>query len=39
MYLIADEFLDAYKKELKDFDGDVTTFYDFGKKIDEYFNI
>jgi hypothetical protein len=39
MYLIADEFLDAYKEELKDFDGDVTTFYDFGKKIDEYFNI
>jgi len=39
IYIIVDEFLDLYKHLLINFDGDVEPFTDFGKVIDEYFDI
>ena len=39
MYLIVDDFLEQYKEHLIDFDGNVTPFHEFEKKIDFYFEI
>lgn len=39
IYIIVDEFLDSYKHLLIDFDGDVEPFTEFGKVIDQYFEI
>lgn len=39
MYLMADEFLEKYKEYIEEFDGDITTFYDFEDNIKRYFNL
>ena len=39
MYLIVDEFLAEFAVHLKDFNGDVTPFDNFEKKINQYFII
>ncbi|MBY8982684.1 MAG: hypothetical protein KGD57_07030 [Candidatus Lokiarchaeota archaeon] len=39
MYIIPDEFIDRYKKELEHFSGDITPFHDFSKNVNQYFNI
>ena len=39
MYLMADEFLEEYKQDLENFNGDVTRFYKFEHNINRYFSI
>ncbi|MFX1365713.1 MAG: hypothetical protein ACFFCE_16430 [Promethearchaeota archaeon] len=39
MYLIADEFIFDFRDYIKDFNGDVTPFNEFEKKINQYFII
>ena len=39
MYLIADDFLEQFKDHVTNFNGDVTPFKEFEKKIDLYFEI
>lgn len=39
MYIISDEFVHKYKKDLTDFTGDITPFYTFEDNVNQYFNI
>ncbi|TXT67582.1 MAG: hypothetical protein BAJALOKI1v1_50022 [Promethearchaeota archaeon] len=39
IYLIIDEFLTTFKRELEEFNGDISQFKRFGKVIDQYFEI
>lgn len=39
MYLIADEFLEVYKENLKNFSGDITPFYKFENYVNQYIKI
>ena len=39
MYLMADEFLEDYKDDLENFNGDITRFYEFENNIKRYFSI
>ncbi|MFX1294869.1 MAG: hypothetical protein ACFFD2_08450 [Promethearchaeota archaeon] len=39
MYIMADEFLDKYRKDIKEFDGNITPFQTFNDILDHYFVI